>query len=243
MRGRRARGKQGANRRRPPPTLTPHPPSPPNSRPSARTPLTVTAALSRAGKEATVAKLVDAFDSSAVAFGVRFKGVSVKDVEGLRRSLPPTARMIVCKNTLIKRAAEKAAGEWEVLSPAAALDNAWIFADEEAISGSVKAYTAFAAKLQETLTKEERATVKLTTVSGGVLEGRFLTGADVESLKNMPTKAELMQKIAILIKRVPTKLALSIKAVPRKVAFGVKALADGDDDTTKVVGDVFPKAT
>ena len=241
MRAPRA-GKRNANRRPPPPTHTTLSPSP-HSRPSARTPLTVTAALSRAGKEATVAKLVDAFDASAAAFGVRFKGVSVKDVEGLRRSLPPSARMIVCKNTLVKLAAEKAEGEWEVLSPAAALDNAWIFADEEAISGSVKAYTAFAAKLQETLTKEERATVKRTTVSGGVLEGRFLTGADVESLKNMPTKAELMQKIAILIKRVPTKLALSIKAVPRKVAFGVKALADGDDDKTKVVGDVFPKAT
>ena len=59
----------------------------------------------------------------------------------------------------------------------------------------------------------------------------------------MPTKQELMQKIAVLIKRVPTKLAVSINAVPRKVALGVKALADGDDDKTKLVGDVFPKAT
>ena len=67
--------------------------------------------------------------------------------------------------------------------------------------------------------------------------------ADVAALKNMPTKAELMQKVAVLIKRVPTKLALAVKAVPRKVAYGVKALADGDDDTTKTVGDVFPKAS
>lgn len=43
--------------------------------------------------------------------------------------------------------------------------------------------------------------------------------------------------------QVPTKLARGINAVPLKVAYGVKALADGDDDTSKVVGDVFPKAT
>lgn len=190
-----------------------------------------------------MAKLVDAFDASAVAFGVRFKGVAVKDVEGLRRALPPSAKMIIAKNTLVKLAAEKAEGEWEALSPAASLDNAWIFADEEGISGAVKAYLAFSTKLHESLTKEERGTVKLTDVSGGVLEGRFLSAADVAALKNMPTKAELLQKIAVLIKRVPTKLAVSINAVPRKVALGVKALADGDDDKTKLVGDVFPKAT
>jgi large subunit ribosomal protein L10 len=190
-----------------------------------------------------VAKLIDAFDTSAVAFGVRFKGVAVKDVESLRRALPESAKMIIAKNTLVKLAAEKAAGEWEAINPAAALDNAWIFADEDALAPSVKAYLAFRDKLQERLPKEERATTKLTDVSGGVLEGRFMTAADVAALKNMPTKAELMQKVAVLIKRVPTKLALAVKAVPRKVAYGVKALADGDDDTTKTVGDVFPKAS
>ena len=42
--------------------------------------------------------------------------------------------------------------------------------------------------------------------------------------------------------QVPTKVAVAIKQVPTKVAYGIKALADGDDDKTKLVGDVFPKA-
>ena len=187
-------------------------------------------------------KLVGALNESTVVFGVRFKGVSVKDVEGLRRALPASAKMVVCKNTLLRIAATRADGDWDPVQPATSLDNAWIFANEDAIAGAVKAYLDFQKKLQESLPKEERAATKLTDVSGGVLEGRFLTAADVASLEKMPTKAELMQKIAVLIKRVPTKLALAINAVPRKVAFGVKALADGDDDKTKLVGDVFPKA-
>lgn len=43
--------------------------------------------------------------------------------------------------------------------------------------------------------------------------------------------------------QVPTKVAVSIRQVPSKVAYAVKALADGDDDRSKLVGDVFPKAS
>ena len=41
--------------------------------------------------------------------------------------------------------------------------------------------------------------------------------------------------------QVPTKVAVSVKQVPSKLAYGIKALADGDDDTSKIVGELFPK--
>ena len=213
-----------------------------SSRPAPRGASVVRAALSRKGKEETLEKLADAFSSSAVVFGVRFRGVSVKDVEGLRRALPPTAKMVVCKNTLLRLAAERAGEGWEEVRPATRLENAWVFADEDAISGSVKAYLDFEKKLLEPIPKEERAAANVTGISGAVFEGKFLDGTEAKKLATMPTKQELMQRIAVLIKKVPTKLAVSINAVPRKVALGVKALADGDDDKTKLVGDVFPKA-
>lgn len=213
-----------------------------SSRPAVRGASIVRAALSRKGKEQTLDKLTDAFSSSAVVFGVRFRGVSVKDVERFRRALPASAKMVVCKNTLLKLAAERAGEGWEEVRPAASLENAWVFADEEAISGSVKAFLDFEKKLLEPIAKEERATANVTAISGAVFEGKFLDGEEARKLATMPTKQELMQKIAVLIKKVPTKLAVSINAVPRKVALGVKALADGDDDKTKLVGDVFPKA-
>jgi len=217
-------------------------PSSPSSR-RQRGASVVRAALSRKGKEETLEKLERAFASSSVVFGVRFKGVPVKDVEALRRALPASARMIVCKNTLLRLAAERAGEGWEEVRPATSLENAWVFADEEAISGSVKAYLDFEKKLLEPIPKEERAASNVTGISGAVFEGKFLDGKEAKKLSAMPTKAELMQRIAIMIKKVPTKVALAINAVPRKVAFGVKALADGDDDKTKLVGDVFPKAT
>lgn len=200
------------------------------------------AALSRPAKEATVTKLTEAFESASVVFGVRFQGVSVKSMESLRRALPPSAKLIVCKNTLVRRAAA-AAGNWEALTPATSLENAWVFAPEDAIAGSVKAYLDFEKALHADLTKEEKeAKVKRTDVSGAVMEAAFLDSKALRSLKDMPTKLELITRIAVLIKKVPTKVALAINAVPTKVGRGVQALADGDDDKTKLVGDVFPKA-
>ncbi len=163
-------------------------------------------------------------------------------MESLRRTLPPSAKLIVCKNTLVRKAAVDAGG-WEALTPATSLENAWVFAPEDAIAGSVKAYLDFEKALHKDLTKEEKdAKVKRTDLSGGVMEASFLTSAGLRSLKDMPTKLELLTRIAVLIKRVPTKVALAINAVPTKLGRGVALLADGDEDTTKLVGDVFPKA-
>lgn len=46
----------------------------------------------------------------------------------------------------------------------------------------------------------------------------------------------------VLAVQVPTKVAVSIKQVPAKVAYGIKALAEADDDKTRLIGDVLPKA-
>jgi large subunit ribosomal protein L10 len=74
------------------------------------------------------------------------------------------------------------------------------------------------------------------------MDGKFLSAAEIRSLERLPTKLELVATIARLVKQVPTKLAVSIKQVPLKLAYGVKALADADEDTARLVGDVLPKA-
>ena len=48
-------------------------------------------------------------------------------------------------------------------------------------------------------------------------------------------------KVCVCVRQVPTKVAVAVKQVPSKLAYGIKALADGDDDTSKIVGELFPK--
>eukprot|EP00976_Prorocentrum_cordatum_P085106 1185930-Prorocentrum_minimum.AAC.2 len=58
------------------------------------------------------------------------------------------------------------------------------------------------------------------------MDGTVYQASDVTKLETLPTRLELIAKIASLIKQVPTKTALAVKAVPRKVGYAAKALQD-----------------
>lgn len=74
-------------------------------------------------------------------------------------------------------------------------------------------------------------------VQGAVMDGKVVAPADFKKLKDLPTKKELMAKIAMLINKVPTKLAVAIDAVPRKVAIAVKRVSEIDEDKSKSVAE------
>lgn len=198
----------------------------------------VAQALSRAEKEEQVSKLVPLLEESSVVVGLRYQGLTVKQMQQFRRSLPTEgATLMVCKNTLVKNAADKVEG-WEGLKPAAKGDNAWLFIQEEQISESIKAYLKFSKETRDALPAEERDNMYALQMSGGVMSGESLTEADIKRLESMPTKTELIATIARLLNQLPTKVAVSVKQVPTKLAYGVKALADADENKDAVVGDV-----
>lgn len=61
----------------------------------------------------------------------------------------------------------------------------------------------------------------------GVFGGELLDGPGVVAISKLPTKQELIQRLAIALKSVPTKLGRSINLVPTKVGRVVKlAFAD-----------------
>ncbi|KAK9814411.1 hypothetical protein WJX72_005529 [[Myrmecia] bisecta] len=202
--------------------------------------LQVEDAITRAKKEETVANLVQGLQSSAVVFGMRHERVKVKQLQEFRRKLPEGAKLVVAKNTLMGVAADQVEG-WQELKSGFKKENAWVFIGEDCIAESVKAFMDFEAGLLAAIPKEQRASAKPTDISIGVMDNKPLDMAGIKKLEKLPTKAQLITTIAILIKKVPTKVAVAIKQVPTKVAFGVKALADGDEDKARIVGELFPK--
>ena len=54
------------------------------------------------------------------------------------------------------------------------------------------------------------------------MEGRALSTADLDAITELPTKEELIARIAGAINAVPTKLAVGTNAVPKKLAVGIK---------------------
>lgn len=78
------------------------------------------------------------------------------------------------------------------------------------LGGAIKAYEAF------------QKDTKKTELRGGVMEGRALNNNDLEAITNLPSKEELIARIAGAINAIPTKLAVGTKAVPTKLAVGIK---------------------
>ena len=108
-------------------------------------------AITRQRKEETVEVLEGLLAKSAVVVGLRYQGLTVKQLQDFRRSLPADSKMLVCKNTLMRVACDKVGG-WDELKPATKGDNAWLFVNEE-----VRGCWGHAVRMHECMQLEARA--------------------------------------------------------------------------------------
>ena len=168
-------------------------------------------ATSLDGKKQRVDTLKGLLDSSEFIFSVPANSITVSEVQSLRRSLPEGTTMSVVKNKLMSRACEGTDYE-EAVAGLVKGANMWFFIEED-IGGTVKAFDAFA---KDTGKKETHE------ILGGVVEGTAYDQAGVRAISKLPSKLELIAKIAGGIKAVPTKLGRVIKANPEKLARAIK---------------------
>eukprot|EP00899_Mesostigma_viride_P026331 jgi/Mesvir1/6883/Mv09049-RA.2 len=140
--------------------------------------------------------------------------LQVKYMQGLRRALPPNCSVVVAKNTLVG-VAIKDDPKLAKLNQLLEGPKAWLLADEDNVAAAVKAVRKYE--------KENKAEDKF---KGAVLDGQFIPADQITKLESLPTKLEVITKVAVSIKMVTTKVALGIKAVPRSVGYAAKALAD-----------------
>ena len=162
------------------------------------------------GKTETVSAVKGLLDSSEMIFTTPASGISVSQVQTLRRSLPEGTTVKVVKNKLMKRAIEGTDYEpaGEMLKGA----NMWFFIEED-IGGSVKSWNAFV---------KENEKQETHSILGGNIEGTNYDAAGVKQISKLPSKIELITQIAGSINAVPTKLARVVKAPGIKVARAIK---------------------
>jgi hypothetical protein len=89
--------------------------------------------------------------------------------------------------------------------------------------------------LQSEPKKGQPAPPSPTCVTCIVMDGDVIDASKIKALESMPTKQELLAKVAYGIKANPTKIALGIKALPLKMAYGVKALSELSEDKMMLV--------
>ena len=137
--------------------------------------------MARPEKTAAVAEIVDSFNDSAGAVLTEYRGLTVKQLQDLRRALGENANYAVVKNTLAKIAATEVGIEGfdDLLTGPTAI--AFINGD---VVEAAKGLRDFA-KANPTL-----------VIKGGVLDGKQLEPAEIAQLADLESREVLMGKLA-----------------------------------------------
>jgi len=137
--------------------------------------------MARPDKAAAVAELAKSFQDSAGAVLTEYRGLSVKQLQDLRRALGENAQYAVVKNTLTKIAAGEAGVEGfdDLLTGPTAI---------AFINGDV----VEAAKGLRDFAKANPALV----IKGGYLEGRPVEATEIAKLADLESREVLLAKLA-----------------------------------------------
>jgi large subunit ribosomal protein L10 len=137
--------------------------------------------MARAEKAAAVAEIVESFNESAGAVLTEYRGLTVKQLQDLRRSLGKDANYAVVKNTLAKLAATEAGitGVDDLLTGPTAI--AFIKGD---VVEAAKGLRDFA-KANPTL-----------VIKGGFMDGAALDAQEVAKLADLESREVLLGKLA-----------------------------------------------
>ncbi|GAB2292374.1 60S ribosomal protein L10 [Dionaea muscipula] len=173
--------------------------------------LSIRAAVSRTKKEETVETVKKHLKDCYLLAAIGYKGMTVKQFQDLRRSLPENTSLIVAKNTLVFKAIENT--KWEALEPCMKGMNAWLFVHTEEIQGVLKPYRNFQ--------KENK--LEENDFTGACFEGKFYGPQDFEVLETMPSRVEVYARILGALKNPATALVGTLKAPARDLLLLLKA--------------------
>eukprot|EP00421_Protoceratium_reticulatum_P021820 CAMPEP_0168394594 /NCGR_PEP_ID=MMETSP0228-20121227/19615_1 /TAXON_ID=133427 /ORGANISM="Protoceratium reticulatum, Strain CCCM 535 (=CCMP 1889)" /LENGTH=339 /DNA_ID=CAMNT_0008408013 /DNA_START=42 /DNA_END=1061 /DNA_ORIENTATION=- len=176
---------------------------------------------------------------------------STSDLEEARTMFPPTVMVRCLKNSLVRRA--MLGTQWEEFGKVLKGGNMFVFVDQDTdLKPTIEAWLKIEKKFERMKKINKLAkkagfkgpvlTFELRPLVGGVMrdEWKVLKPMEIVQLKDMPTKTELIARIAGSIKQVTQKIAVSVKQVPQKLAIGTKKVVekmeeDGKDKVADVV--------
>ena len=166
----------------------------------------------RPGKISTVAEITEKLGQAQAVFVSEYRGLNVKQLAGIRNALRPVgAEHVVYKNTLARIAVHEAGVEGleDILVGPTALT--FVTGD---VAGAAKAL------------RDSSKTLPALVVKGGVLGGVPLSAEDVNALADLPSREELLARIAGAFQAPLVKTANLLSALPRKFAYGLQALIE-----------------
>lgn len=177
----------------------------------------------RAEKVAVVDEVREHFEESNAAILTEYRGLKVKDLAGLRRSLRASGgEYKIYKNTLVTLAARQSglADLEPLLEGPTAI--AFVKGDAAAVAKTLRDYAR---------------TNPLLVIKGGVLGDRVIGSPETTALAELPSRQVLLAQLAGAIAAPLQQMAGLLQALPRNMAYGLAALRDKLDTEGPAVTD------
>jgi len=184
--------------------------------------------MARPDKAAAVAELVDSFQESTGAVLTEYRGLTVKQLQDLRRALGENANYAVVKNTLTQIAAKEAGVDGVddlLLGPTAiAFINGDVVEAAKGLRDFAKAHPAL-------------------VIKGGVLDGKPLEAPEIAKLADLESREVLLAKLAGGMKASLTNAASLFNAPLSQAARVLGALqAKAESDPSVLAAGPAPAA-
>lgn len=177
--------------------------------------------MARPDKAAAVAELTEKFTESNATVLTEYRGLSVQDLQDLRRSLGDNASYAVVKNTLTKLAAKEAGVEGlddQLTGPTAV---AFISGDIATVAKGLRDF----AKANPLL-----------VIKGGVMDGQILDAETVTKLADIGSREELLAKLASAMKASMSNAVATFAAPLSQAARLMGALESKAQGDPSVIG-------
>ena len=191
--------------------------------------------MHKSDKERVVAELAERLRTSETLIVADYRGLTNAEIDGLRsKLLEHGARFAVVKNTLTRRAAETAGAD----ALLALLEGPSAIAFVESGGDPVAVAKALA---------DAATSTKVLAIRGGVLEGKSLTAAEVESLAKLPPadviRAQLVGAIVSPLTTVVALLAAPLRDLVGLIDARIEQLKEqGDTSEAEAAPAAEPEA-
>lgn len=164
-------------------------------------------------KTILIENLLEKVNSSPFLFVVDYTGLTVNKFEELRKRLrDASAELHVFKNTLVKKAAERAGYPEEI--------GTTLVGQTAVVTGA--ADVCATAKVLKTFTDE----FKKPQIKAGVLDGKYLELSAVEALADLPSREVLLAQLLGVLQAPAGKLVRTINEPAASLARVLQAKAD-----------------
>jgi large subunit ribosomal protein L10 len=151
-------------------------------------------------------------EKSGGVFVIDYRGLSVKETQGLRRALrEANSEMKVYKNNIVNLAIEKAG--LPDISEQLVGTCAYVFYDDDPVSPAK-------------VIKEQAAKLKKIEWVGGIADGKALTVDEAKAYAELPNREQLMGQIAGLISGFARGIAVGINEIPGGLARTINAVSE-----------------